>query len=318
MSAYDEQQAAKPKVGPSSNSTHAPLPKRVGDAGKPKGPGPAPKPSPAATGQAQHDKAELASFNGLKAAMTLAAKRMHAETEGINTVITSPPDPDRGSVTQIPTIQGHFNAVKSIADRLRNEFDLELDQVGTPAASHGYGAQLMTELSVLDGMVDDFDTAMGKAKDFAAGHGATLTENTEWVKGSLIPMHQKLGHQTLSSITHSRNLDQRSDDKILAETIDENLTAALETAISARMGVTATASAAKRDLSRLMGHVKEVKAVIESSTTKTKYKPRVDRLVKEVETLRTVLGANPALASTMQNSDLQMNLDAVKKSVGGK
>jgi uncharacterized protein (DUF1697 family) len=67
-----------------------------------------------------------------------------------------------------------------------------------------------------------------------------------------------------------------------------------------------------------MGHIREVKAVIESSRVKAKYKPRVEALVREVEALRAVIGANPALASTMQSSDLQMNLEAIKKSVGGK
>jgi hypothetical protein len=317
MSAYDEQQTTKPTTGSSLNSTHAPLPKRVGDTGKPKGPGPAPKPSPAASGQAQHDKAELASFKGLKAAMTLAAKRMHAETEGIKGAIAKPMHPQGGTQMQITEIKTGFAAVRSIADRLRVEFDLELDQVGTPAANHGYGPQLEKELSVIDGVFDDFVTAMNRAQDFATANGTKLDELTEWVRTSLAPMHKKVGLD-MSSNRRSRDIDKRSDDMILAETIDENLTAALETAVSARMGITTTANAAKRDLYRLMGHIKEVKAVIESSTTKTKYKTRVDRLVNEVETLRTVIGTNPTLADTMQKSDLQLNLDAIKKSVGGK
>jgi hypothetical protein len=252
----------------------------------------------------QHTKAGSRSSFAMQASVKLVAQRMRdAATElgSLGTLSESDLD-EAGWAKPRMRAEGLIDRTAEDLDRLAGE----LKTSGNTTTNVG------PELGLLRGAHFLFENTMPRLRGQFERKGDPLDPDThEKVKQALKSLHEELG--LTGSESQDRPglgpLDKEGEDKLRATALDNNLSAAFESARSVRMGMSkATDRVVVRDLNQLEAHLGEVDALLtqfkedititsfdktpdrkhELAALKkslTKFKPRLKQLVAEVKAI---------------------------------
>jgi len=260
-----------------------------------------PKGSPAtAAAAAQHDKAESASFDGIRAALAYGAASIHGRATAIHTLIRSPGE--AGPVGALDIIRKIFESVGIDLQRLSIETSTQ--------APNTMRLQLAHEAQGLAGAFERFSDACERARTYATEHHENFEKNPAWFKQYVESIYGHIGLD--KSAASDRSVDTRKDDEILKETIRANLTAAGECVRAVRMGMAAGGSKVEEDTKKLIGHLRELDAVFGQShdpAVTRSFKKQLGEMLPRVHALQSQSASQPVIAGLIKNGDVSRMIE---------
>ncbi len=265
------------------------------------------KPSGASAEQ-QHEKAEDANYDGVKAALVLGAVRIHGHVVEIDRLI-KPSSGEGGADLNIKIMQQLFSGASSDLERLAREVR-SLDPI--------HRRHVHREVLRLAGAVERFQAAWGRAESYAADHGQKFDHRfnpyflTQHVKGS-DGLYEGAGLDKAVQADLSR--DERKDGDILSASMNASLAAANASASAVQIELASgKGQLAGEDLNQLILHLKEVErslALDYNGKLRSSFAGKLRGVVQAATAVQRAIANRPeldnfaksSLASTVKNLD---------------
>jgi hypothetical protein len=258
----------------------------------------------------QHDKAEGSSNQAVASAIALGAVHVGNAAVTIDNVIHTKDD-DGGPGRQAKICKDWFGRVQSEIRRLRQDVAAQKLRFLAP------------EIKRLNGAYDRFGEAWARARVYLARYNETLTSNVESLE--LIALNEACNIDHKDMNMHDRSVDERKDEVLLKEAIDNNSEAVIQTAHSVRMGMDIGKDATlEQDLKMLIQHVGEIWAQFRPGenqrlTAKSYDKAKLTKAIAECQALQKEISARPHLSDILAKSqEFSYTFTMIKNQAGVK